>query len=125
MLICKVFLRIFIHEVTNIITIDCLDIQISCKTLRAKREVLKNEKCTWSSRGCICSNFYFTDHLLTVSLKRKTNNICFIIRRMTPEKRARAVGILRQGAGIRQESRFFPENVYKSRPPADKCRCLR
>ena len=81
-------------------------IQISCKTLRAKRELLKNEKYTWSSRDCICSNFYFINHLLNVSLKRKTNNMCFIVRRMTPEKRARAVDILRQGAGIRQESRF-------------------
>ena len=50
-------------------------IQIFSKTPRAKREVLKNEKCTWSSRDCICSNFYFTNHLLNVSLKRKSNNI--------------------------------------------------
>ena len=56
----------------------------------------------WSSRDCIFSNFYHTNHLLNVSLKRKTDNISIIIRRMTTEKRARAVGILRQGAGIRQ-----------------------
>ena len=49
--------------------------QIFSKTPRAKREVLNNAKCTWSSRDCICSNFYFTNHLLNVSLKRKTNNI--------------------------------------------------
>ena len=40
---------------------------------------------------------------------------------MTTEKRARAVGIPRQGAGIRQVS-HFSDNVYKSRSPADKCR---
>ena len=50
-------------------------VQIFNKIARAKREVLKNKKCTWSSRDCICSNFYFTDHLLNVSLKRKPNNI--------------------------------------------------
>ena len=50
-------------------------IQIFSKTPCAKREVLRNEKCTWSQRDCICSTFYFTNHLLTVSLKRKTNNI--------------------------------------------------
>ena len=36
----------------------------------------------------------------------------------------RAVGILRQGAGLGQVCHFF-ENVYKSRSPADKCRRLR
>ena len=82
-------------------------IQIFSKTPRAKREVLKNEKCTWNSRDCICSNFYFTNHLLNVSLKRKLEQttFCIIIRRMTTEKGARAVGILQQGAGIRQVSR--------------------
>ena len=81
-----------------------------CKTPCAKWEVLKTEKCTWSSRGCICSKVSHKNHLLNVSLKRKTNNISIIIRRMTTEKRARAVGILRQGAGIRQVS-IFSENV--------------
>ena len=76
MLICKIFLRTFIHKVTSIITFDCRDnFQIFSKTLRAKQEVLKYETCTWSSRDCICSNFYFTKHLLNVSLKRKTNTI--------------------------------------------------
>ena len=40
-------------------------------------------------------------------LKEKTDNISFIIRRMTTEKTARAVGIPPQGAGMRQVSLFF------------------
>ena len=70
MLIHKIFLRNFIHEVTSIITFDCRDnysdIQQNCS---------KTKKCTWSSRDCSCSTFYFTNHLLNVSLKRKTNNL--------------------------------------------------
>ena len=50
-------------------------IQILSKTPHAKRELFKNEKYTWSLRDCICSNFYFRNHLLNVSLERKTNNI--------------------------------------------------
>ena len=46
-------------------------IQILSKTPCAKWEVLKNEKCTWSSRSCICSNVCHKNHLLNVSLKRK------------------------------------------------------
>ena len=39
---------------------------------------------------------------------------------------SKAVCILRQGAGIRQVSRFpDPENGYKSRSPADKYRGIR
>ena len=96
-------------------------IQILSKTQCAKWEVLKNEKCTWSSRGCICSNVFHKNHLLNVSLKRKADNIFIIIRRMTTEKRTRAVGIPRQGSGIRQVSYFFRE-CYKSWSPTDKCR---
>ena len=55
--------------------------------------MLKNAKCTWSPRDCICSNFNLTTHLLNVSLKRKTDNIS-IMRLMTTKKRARAVGML-------------------------------
>ena len=44
-------------------------------------------------------------------LKEKQSTFCIIIRRMTTEKGARAVGILRQGAGIRQESRFSRESL--------------
>ena len=40
-------------------------------------------------------------------LKEKQTTFCIIIRRMTIEKGARAVGILRQGAGIRQVRRFY------------------
>ena len=99
-------------------------IQILSKTPCEKWEVLRNDKCTWSSRGCICSNVCHKNHLLNVSLKRKTDNISIIIRRMTTEKRAKAVGIPRQCAGIRQVSHFFRE-CYKSRSPTDKCCSLR
>ena len=45
--------------------IAVISIQIFSKIPHAKREVPKNEKkCTWSSRDCICSNFYSTNHLL-------------------------------------------------------------
>ena len=62
--------------------------------------MLKNAECTWSSRDCICSNFYLTNHLLNVSLKRKTDNISIIIRRITAAERARAVGVLQQNVSI-------------------------
>ena len=52
--------------------------------------MLKNSKCTWSSRDCICSNFYLTTYLLNASLKRKTDNISIFIRRITTAERARA-----------------------------------
>ena len=39
-------------------------------------------------------------------LKEKQTTFCFIIQRITTEKGAIAIGILRQGAGIRQVSRF-------------------
>ena len=59
-----------------------------------------------SSRDCICSNFYHTHHQLTVSLKRKTDNISIIIRHMATEKRARAIVMLQPGAGRRQVTHF-------------------
>ena len=100
MLISKILLRKFVHEVT----IDSvIIIQIRSKAPCAKWEVLKNEKCTWSLSQK-------KNHLLNVSLKRKTDHISIIIQRVTIEKRARAVGIPRQGAGMRQVSHFF-ENV--------------
>ena len=65
-------------------------------------ECSKNEKCMWNSRDCICSNFYHTHQLLNVSLKRKIDNIPIIIRRMTTEKRARAIVMLQHGVGRRK-----------------------
>ena len=46
-------------------------------------------------------------------LKEKQTIFCIIIRRMTTEKGARAVGILRQGLGIRQVSSFFPRECLQ------------
>ena len=75
-------------------------IQIYSKIPCATWKVLKNAKCTWSSRDCICSNFYHTAHLLTASLKRKIDNISIIIRRFTIAERARAIGMLQQYVSI-------------------------
>ena len=72
-------------------------IQVYSKIPRATWKVLKNAKCTWSSRDCICSNFYLITHLLNASLKRKTvNNSILILRRITTKERARASGMLQQ-----------------------------
>ena len=81
-------------------SIAMIILQIFSKTPLAKREVLKNEKCTWSSRDCICRNFYFTTHLLNASLKRKTDNISIILRHVTTAERARSVGMLQQYVSI-------------------------
>ena len=70
--------------------------QVYSKILRATRKVLKNAKCTWSSRDCFCSKFYLTAHLLNASLKRKTDNISIILRPITTAERSRAVGMLQQ-----------------------------
>ena len=75
-------------------------IQVCSKISRATGKVLKNAECMWSSRDCICSNFYLTNHLVNVSLKRKTDNISIIIRRITTAERARAVGMLQQYVSI-------------------------
>ena len=105
----QLFLRKFIHEVTSITTVDCRDNYSDIQHNSTCKAGSALNKCTWSSRDCICSIFYFTNHLLNASLKRKTSNICIIIRRMTTEKAARAVGVLRQAAGVRQVSRLSRE----------------
>ena len=94
-------------------------IQIFNKTLRAKREVLKNEKCTWSSRDCICSNIYFTNHLLNVSLKRKTNDIFHHHTAYDYKKRSKSRWYTTAKCWYTTSKPF-----YKSRSPADKCRSL-
>ena len=68
-------------------------------------------------------HFFPPNQLLNVSLQEKQTLFCIIIWRMTTEKGARAVGILRQGAGIRQVSRVS-RKCLQSRFPADKCRSL-
>ena len=71
-------------------------IQLYSKTLRATWQVIENAKYTWSSRVCICSICYLTIHLLSVSLKRKTNNIFTVMRRMTTAEGTRVDGPLKQ-----------------------------
>ena len=75
-------------------------IQVYSKIPRATWKVLKNAKCTWSLRDCICSNFYLTTHLLA-SLKRKTDSISTILWRITTAERARAVVMLQQHVSIK------------------------
>ena len=75
-------------------------IPVYSKIPHATWKVLKNAKCTWSSRDCICSNFYLPAHLLNASLKRKTDIISIILRRITTAERARAVGMLQQYVSI-------------------------
>ena len=78
MSMCKIFLRKFIHEVTSIIKFDCFDNYSDIQqNSTCKAGSVKTMKCTWSSRDCICSTFYFTNHLLNASLKRKTINILY------------------------------------------------
>ena len=71
-------------------------IQLYRKTSRATWQVLENATYTRSSRVCICSFCYLTIHLLSVSLKGKTNNNFTIMRRMTTAEGTRADGPLKQ-----------------------------
>ena len=113
MLICKLFLRKFIHEITSIITFNCRDnysdIQqnSTCKVGRAKKKTTKNVR---GAREIVFAAIFVSQIICCMFyLKEKQTTFCIIIRRMTTVKGSRAVGIIRQGAGIRQESRFFPK----------------
>ena len=77
-------------------SISMITIQLNSKTLRATWQVLENAKCTWSSKTFICSICYLTIYLLSVSIKRKTNNIFTIMRRMTTAEITSADGALKQ-----------------------------
>ena len=92
MLIYKIFyenLYIKSHVLYPLIAI--IIIQILNNTPRANLEMLKNEKYTCSSKYYICRKFYHTDHLLNVSLKRKSENFSIIIRHLTTEKGAKGI----------------------------------
>ena len=99
MLICKIFLRKFIHEVTSIITFDCRDnysdIQENsmCKAGSAQKRKIYVELARLHLQQCLFHKSF---------AECFTSSFCIIIWRMTTEKAARAVGILRQCAGIRQ-----------------------
>ena len=71
-------------------------IQVYSPILRATWKALKNAKCTWSLRDCVCSNFYLAAHLLNASLKGKTDNISIILGHITTAEGARALGMLQQ-----------------------------
>ena len=84
-LICKRFLWKFIHEVRNIIIFDWRDNYSGIQQ--------KSTCKAGNAQNCICSNLYLTNYLLNVSLKRKTDNIFIILRRMNTEEKARATAM--------------------------------
>ena len=100
MLLCKILLRKFIHEVT----IDCSD---------NYSDLQQNYTCkcskTINARGAreIAFAAIFISQIICWMFHLKQTTFCIIEWRMTAEKGARAVGILRQGTGIRQVSGFL------------------
>ena len=122
MLICKIFLRKFIYEVTSIISFDCCDrysgIQQNstcqagsvqkCKMhVELQRLPVQQFLSHKSFAGSVIkkrNKQHFHHH--TAFVYRRENKGCWYI------------------TCIRQVS-HFPESVYKSRSPTDKCRSLR
>ena len=92
-------------------SISMIVIQLYSKTLCATWKVLENAKCPWSSRVCICSVCYLTIHLLSVSLKRKTNNNFTLMRRMTTAEGTRADGPLKQYVSLTLHIHIIPRSV--------------
>ena len=128
MLIIKICVRKFIHILTNITTFDCRDNYSDTQQSTTCKigECSKTKKSMWSTRDCICSNFCHKNHLLNVSLKRKTD-ISIIIRRITTEKKRKSRWYKSTTARFWYSTikLFSSENVYKSQSPTDKCRSLR
>ena len=87
MLISKIGLRKFIHEVTSITTFDCRDNYSgtqqnnTCKVGSAQNRKMHVELERLHLQQCFHKN-----HLLNVSFKRQTDNISTIIRHMTTDK---------------------------------------
>ena len=92
-------------------SISTIIIKLYSKTLRATWKVLENAKCTWSSKVFICSICYLTIHLLNVSLKRKTNIIFMIMRRMTTVESTRADGPLKQYVWLTLHIHITPRSL--------------
>ena len=91
--------------------ISMIIIQLYSKTLHATKKVLENAKCMWSSKVFICSICYLTIHLLNVSLKRKTNNIFTIMRRMIRAESTRADGPLKQYVWLTLHIHITPRSL--------------
>ena len=94
-------------------SISMIIIQLYSKTLRAAWKVLENSKCTWSSKEFVCSLCYLTIHLLNVLLKRKTNNIFTIMRRMTTAESTRAAGPLKLYVWLTLHIHITPRSLNK------------
>ena len=121
MTICKIFYEnLYIKSQVVYPLIAIVIIQILNNT-HANWEMLKNEKCTCSSKDYICRNFYHTNHLLNVSRKRKTENISIIIRHVTTEKRAKGI-LCHKQVLVDDKKTIFHKNVNKSNISASKCR---
>ena len=126
----------FIHEIRSIITFDCRenysDIQQSSTrktgSAQKKKKKKKKKKNTKNARGAreIAFAAIFISQIIwwMFHLKEKQTAFRIIVRRMTTEKGARAVGILRKYASIRQVSQFSRE-CLQIPVSYDKCRCLR
>ena len=123
MFICKIFFleNLYIRPQVLYPLINIVIIQIISNTPRANWKMLKNEKCTCSSKDYICRIFYHTNHLLNVSLKRKTENISILIRHVTTEKRTKRI-LCYKNMLVDDKKTIFHKNVYKSKISAGKCR---
>ena len=91
--------------------ISTIIIQLYSKTLHATWKVLENIKCPCTSKLFICSLCYLTIHLLNVSLKRKTNNIFTMMRRMTTAESTRADGPLKQYVWLTVHIHITPRSL--------------
>ena len=92
-------------------SISTIIIQLYSKTLRARGKCSKTQKCTWRSKLFICSICYLTIHLLNVSLKRKTNSIFTIMRRMTTAESKKADGPLKQHVWLTLHIHITPRSL--------------
>ena len=100
MLICKICLRKLMHKVSDIISFDCpcyfLDTQqhSTCKLGNAQKRKMHVQL-----ESLHMQKFLSHDHLLYVSLKRKSENISIIIWHVTTEKGAKGIFMLQKGVG--------------------------
>ena len=113
--------NLYIKSQVLYLLIAIVIIQILSNTPRANWEMLKNEKCTCSSKDSICRNFYHTNQLVNVSLKRKTETISIIMQHVTTENRAKCI-LCYKTVLIYDKKTIFSQNLHKSKISAGKCR---
>ena len=108
MLICKIFLQNFIHEVTTIIIFDCHDNYSDIQQHVQSGKCSKTQNAREAREIAFAAIFILQIICWMFHLKEKQTTFCIIRRRITKEKGVRANGILRQSAGMRQARHFFP-----------------